>query len=66
MALGDFTKADCLLMLNLLGERTVVEPSKEFPYRISVRDTGYSSDPVIGKLQAKLSIWLEIAIKREA
>lgn len=55
------TKKDILLILERLGEITVVEPSKSFPYRVSCRGSGYSNDKVISALQAKLSIMLEAA-----
>ncbi len=55
------TKKQIHLLLDRLSEQTVVEPTKEFPYRISVKGRGYSEDKEIGKLQAKLSIMLEMA-----
>lgn len=56
---------DYRLLLELLAEETVVRPTKEFPYRVSQRGVGYSSDPQKGKIQAALSIALEVAAKRE-
>ena len=53
------TKSDIRLILEKLSETTVVAPTKEFPYRVSCQQRGYSADPQIGKLQAKLSIMLE-------
>jgi hypothetical protein len=55
------TKADILLILERLGEQTVVEPSKKFPYRVSCKGMGYSDNKTVGALQAKLSIMLEMA-----
>ena len=55
------TKADILIILEHIGAETVVEPSPEFPYRVTKRGFGYSQDPKIGPLQAKLSIMLEAA-----
>ena len=53
------------MLLGLLAQETVVEPTKAFPYRIVTRDGhGYSKDPKIGPLQAKLSIMLEVAAAR--
>lgn len=52
------------LILRLLAETTVVEPTPKFPFRIVERSQlGYSDDPMIGALQAKLSIMLEVASK---
>lgn len=59
------TSAEIHLLLNRLADKTVVEPTKEFPYRVSVATTGYSEDLTIAKLQAKLSILLEVATNRE-
>ena len=60
--MGRLTKEEILLILERLAEKTVVEPTKEFPYRVSTRGMGgYSDDPKIGPLQAKLSILLEMA-----
>jgi len=55
------TKEELLLILELVGAREVVAPTPEFPYRVTVRNTGYSSDPKVSQLQAKLSIMLEAA-----
>lgn len=55
------SKEQILLIMERIGEKTVVEPTKEFPYRISVRQLGYSDDKKIGQLQATLSIMLEMA-----
>jgi hypothetical protein len=48
-------------LLGLLGQETVVEPSKTFPFRVTRAQPGYSDDPLVGPLQAKLSIMLEAA-----
>lgn len=55
------TKEEISLFLAFLAEKTVVEPTKSFPYRISCKRFGYSEDKRIGALQAKLSIMLEAA-----
>lgn len=55
------TKAEIRLILDHIGAETVVEPTEQFPFRISRRGFGYSKDPQIGPLQAKLSIMLECA-----
>jgi hypothetical protein len=55
------TREDILLILDRLGDKTVVEPSQQFPYRVSCKTPGYSDDKKVGALQAKLSIMLEIA-----
>ena len=52
------------LILKLLSEKTIIAPTLDFPYRVSQEARGYSEDPVIGALQAKLSIMLEVASKR--
>lgn len=59
------SKEDILFILERIGEQTVVEPSKAFPYRVSCKGHGYSDDPRIGRLQAALSIMLEVAAKQE-
>ena len=59
------TSNEIRLILALLSERTVIGPTKKFPYRVSERAGGYSDDPTIGALQAKLSIMLEVAARRE-
>ena len=55
------TKEEIRLILEYLSEVSVVEPSPAFPYRVSQTKRGYSSDPAISKLQAKLSMMLEVA-----
>lgn len=57
------TSEDILLILRLIGQKVVVKPSKDFPYTVSCEGHGYSDDPKIGPLQAKLSIMLEVAGK---
>jgi len=54
------SRDDILLILELLSRETVVPSSVEFPYLISRKSQGYSADPKIGGLQAKLSIMLEM------
>jgi hypothetical protein len=56
---------DIRLLLKLVGEETVVEPSEKFPYRVSKEGFGYSNDPQRGRVQAALSMMLEMASKRE-
>lgn len=59
------TAEEILKLLELLAERVVISPSVDFPFSITRKRSGYSSDPKIGGLQAKLSIMLEMATKRE-
>ena len=54
------TKADLLTLLDLLAEETLVVPTDSFPYRISRHRRVYSEDKVVGPLQAKLSMMLEL------
>jgi len=56
------TSKEILFLLDLLGRREVIGESKEFPYSVTVRQPGYH-DGDQGKLQAKLSIMLEVAGK---
>lgn len=60
------SKDEILMILNLLAQRTVVEPSNGFPFRIVAAHgaTGYNDDPAVGQLQAKLSIMLEATVRR--
>ena len=52
-------------ILERLGEETVVEPTKDFPFRVSRTNSfGYSKDRKIGAIQAALSMMLEVAAKR--
>lgn len=55
------SQAEIRKLLNLLAEKTIVTPSSEFPFRISQKGVGYSDDPEVSKLQAKLSIMLQAA-----
>lgn len=55
------TKKQIHLILECLARETVVPPSDAFPYTVSRRGMGYSSDPEVAKIQAKLSIMLEAA-----
>lgn len=50
-------------ILDLLAQKVVVKPTQEFPYTISVKVAGWSEDSVIGKLQAKLSMMLQMVHK---
>ena len=55
------SQAEIRILLSLLAEKTIVKPSPEFPFRISRKVIGYSDDPEVSKLQAKLSIMLQAA-----
>ena len=55
------TRDEILFILELLSEKTVVESTQKFPYRISCKGSGYSDDKRASRLQAKLSILLEMA-----
>lgn len=57
---------DILFIMKRIGEKTVQEPTKDFPYRISCEGRGYSDDPKVSALQAKLSILLEMAHAKES
>ncbi len=59
--MGRLTKDDINLILGKLSREVVVKPTGDFPFEITVQSSGYSDDPVIGRLQAKLSIMLEVA-----
>ncbi len=54
-------KKDIRLLLDLLGEKTVVGRTNDFPYTIRCRGIGYSDDPEKAAVQAKLSVMLEAA-----
>lgn len=56
-----FNSEELLLILELVGARQVVAPTPEFPYRVTIPGTGYSPEPRVSQLQAKLSIMLEAA-----
>lgn len=55
------TKDDILFLLKLLERKVVIPEDQNFPFEITRREMGYSSDPTVSKLQAKLSIMLEVA-----
>lgn len=55
------TAEEIRMLLEYLAEETVVKPTEAFPYRVSQESHGYSKDKQVGKLQAKLSIMLEVA-----
>lgn len=59
------TREQILLLLERIAEETVVEPNKEFPYRISRKGFGYSKDKQIASIQATLSIMLEMASRKK-
>lgn len=52
------------LILEALSWKTVFEGSAT-KVRLQERTMGYSEEPVIGGLQAKLSLMLEVATNRE-
>ncbi len=54
---------DILFLLRLLEEEEVVPRTDAFPFRITRQGHGYR-DGEAGRLQAKLSIMLEVAGKR--
>lgn len=62
--MGKLSRQEILLLLDLLSLKPVVLPNTEFPFTICVRTMGYR-EAEIGKLQAKLSIMLEVASKLE-
>lgn len=56
------SKEDIYILLEHLSREVVVAPTEAFPYYITRQQGhGYSKDPIIGKIQAKLSIMLEVA-----
>lgn len=57
------TSEEIRTLLKLLGQEVVVSPTAGFPFTISQSVSGYSKDVAIGRLQAKLSIMLEVATK---
>ena len=59
------TKDEIRLILSKLSLEIVVEKSQDFPFHIVREGFGYSEDEAVGKLQAKLSIMLEVASRRE-
>lgn len=60
-------KADeIVFLIEEIGREAVVEESEEFPFRVTKRGSGYHSDAERGALQAKLSMMLEMAARRES
>lgn len=59
--MGILNKVDILLLLDTLAHEVVVDTTTEFPFKIVRHYSGYSNNPVIGALQAKLSIMLAAA-----
>ena len=60
------TVADIRLIFDKIGREVVVPFTVDFPYEIvSPRSQGYHKDPAISKLQAKLSIMLQMASDSE-
>ncbi len=51
------TVEEIQLLMELLAQEVVVEPTSEFPYSIVARRSGYH--PKHGPLQAKLSMMIE-------
>lgn len=60
------TSEEIRLILSLTQRKTVAEFGPNNCYRVTEPEHGYSSDRKIGALQAKLSILLEMAARREA
>lgn len=58
------SEEDLRLLLDLLAQETVSEPTEKFPYKITVQGHGYSKDRKIAGLQVKLSMLLELQGKR--
>lgn len=56
---------DIRLLLELVGEETVVEPTKDFPHRVSKKGFGYSDNPQRARIQASLSMLLEVTSRQE-
>ncbi len=60
------TTDDLQIIFDKIGREVVIPATAEFPYEVvSARSQGYHSDPEIGKLQAKLSIMLQMAGEKE-
>lgn len=59
------TSSEIRLILSTLSKKVVVPQSESFRYEIVAQSSGYSDDPEIASLQAKLSIMLEVAKKME-
>jgi hypothetical protein len=60
------TSEDIRIIFDKIGRETLVHATDEFPFDIvSIRSQGYHSDPVIGRLQAKLGMMLQVAADRE-
>jgi hypothetical protein len=52
-------------VLDLLAQEVVVPPTSEFPFTVTKKAFGYSKDVERSQLQAKLSIMLEAASRRD-
>ena len=60
--MGQLTEREIRLILDKIGREVVVPATDDFNFDIvSTSSFGYNKDPEIGKLQAKLSILLQIA-----
>jgi hypothetical protein len=60
------TSADIRILFDKVGREVVAPSTDEFPFEVvSCRSQGYHSDPVIGRLQAKLGMMLQVAVDRE-
>ncbi len=53
------SKEDLVLLIGLLAEEAVMDPSPKFPFKVTRVQRGYSTDPQRGRIQAALSIALE-------
>lgn len=56
------TEADLHYLLDLLAQKVVVEPTKDFPFTVTTKAFGYSEDSKVGALQAKLSMMLQVKV----
>lgn len=60
--MGEFTAEEIRILLNRLKMETVVEKQANFPFEIVHRRiAGFSQDPQVAGIEAKLSIMLEAA-----
>ena len=55
------TKVEIRRLIELTQERIVVEPRPDFPFKVTERGRGYSGDPLLCRIQMKLSAMLEAA-----
>ena len=60
------TSEDIRLIFDKIGREVVAPATDEFPFEVVTRrSVGYHTDPVIGRLQAKLGMMLQVAADRE-